>query len=179
MGEIAKGFGLLGGVSSSQEKGGLQLYGGFYSKSAIPASANTFPGVINNGGARVLSSLSGVNYFDINGLILYYSGKINAEKKIDSYKLVIRQSSPGTITGAVLNVYGLTMTSPTSINFSVPLISKTLPDLPGAGSTNTFTGGIEYTPARDVPITFGIVFPAVAMPTLSYALTINFSNDLV
>ena len=178
MGEIAKGFGLLGGVSSSQEKGGLQLYGGFYSKSAIPASANTFPGVINNGGARVLSSLSGVNYFDINGLILYYSGKINAEKKIDSYKLVISQNSPGTLSGATLNVYTILMNGYTSISLT-NVLSKSLPDWPGAGAINTFTGDIDYTPPRDKAITFGITTPGTTIPNLAYALTINFSNDLV
>ena len=177
MGEIAKGFGLLGGMSSSQEKGGLQLYGGFFDKNPVAGGSFTFPGIVNDGGARTLASLS-TTWASGQTFILYHSGNLGKEKKIDSYKLVISQNSPGTLSGATLNVYRVTMTGYTSISF-VSLLSKALVDWPGAGVINTFTGDIDFTPPIDSAITFGITTPGTAIPNLAYALTINFSTDLV
>lgn len=177
MGEIAKGFGLLGGMSSSQEKGGLQLYGGFFDKNPVAGGSFTFPGIVNNGGARTLPALS-TTWASAQTFILYHSGNLGKEKKIDSYKLVISQNSPGTLSGATLNVYQLALTSYTTIGLA-PLLSKSLPDWPGAGVITTFVGEIGLTPTRDKAITFGITTPGTTIPNLVYALTINFSNDLV
>jgi hypothetical protein len=177
MGEIAKGFGLLGGISSSQEKGGLQLYGGFFDKNPVAGGSFTFPGIVNTDSGVTLASLS-TTWSEGQGFTIYHSGNLRKEKKIDSYKLVISQNSPGTLSGATLNVYRVTMTSYTSISFT-SLLSKSLADWPGAGVINTFTGDIDYTPPRDSVITFGITTPGTSIPNLAYALTINFSNDLV
>jgi len=177
MGEIAKGFGLLGGMSSSQEKGGLQLYGGFFDKNPVAGGSYTFPGIVNDGSARTLASLS-TNWPSSQTFILYHSGNLGKEKKIDSYKLVISQNAPATLSGATLNVYQVALTSYTTIGFA-PLLSKSLVDWPGAGQINTFVGEIGYTPPANRMITFGITTPGTTIPNLVYALTINFSNDLV
>ena len=177
MGEIAKGFGLLGGISSSQEKGGLQLYGGFYDKNPVAGGSFTFPGIYNDGGARSLLALS-TTWASGQTFIMYHSGNLGKEKKIDSYKLVISQNAPVTLSGATLNVYTILMNSYTSISFT-NVLSKSLLDWPGAGAINTFVGDIDYTPPRDTAITFGITTPGTTIPNLDYALTINFSNDLV
>ena len=126
---------------------------------------------------RTLSSLS-TTWPTAQTFIIYHSGNLGKEKKIDSYKLVISQNSPATLSGATLNVYQVTPTSYTAIGFA-PLLSKSLADLPGAGAINTFLGDIDYTPPRDRMITFGITTPGTTIPNLVYALTINFSNDLV
>lgn len=151
--------------------------GVFYDKNPVAGGSFTFPGVVNVDSGATLASLS-TTWADAQGYTIYHSGNLRKEKKIDSYKLVISQNSPGTLSGATLNVYTILMNSYTSVSFT-NVLSKSLADLPGAGAINTFTGDIDFTPPRDTAITFGITTPGTTIPNLAYALTINFSNDLV
>ena len=178
MGEIAKGFGLLGGMSSSQEKGGLQLYGGFFDKNPVPASSFTFPGIVNNGSARVLAGLTSNNWGTIMTFPMYHNDNITQEKELASYKLAVSQDTPGTLSGATLHIYTVTTFSATNCQF-VSILSKSLDDWPGGAVITTLTGGIGITPPRNKIIAFGIRTPSTTIPNLAYALTINFSTDLV